>query len=289
MGESTGIDVWVYGDTAPLLDVLSAGLGVTTRSRAYHLLDLDLVQQTLARPPDHVSTHPESHMQRFLSDCASVPLTPTGPQMRLVIATHARASADPAVGTRRSGVVYELFVSTLPSPALTVSDILDWSLHRGSFETVLADEDEEQDADRWYSHTLVQPGVCPHLGAVGMDYPAGTGASVFPVCLRTTACAPVLEAEAPSTDESEPAGLPLPAIVYGPPQWARPSFTGGFPGSACTPQPDGTLRCPANHPGIRKNGAPSVTAPCGSCMPRASVMVAPARGSAQFCAVSRKR
>lgn len=32
---------------------------------------------------------------------------------------------------------------------------------------------------------------------------------------------------------------------YGPPQWARPSFTHGFPGSAFTLQPDGTLRCPA--------------------------------------------
>src|SRR5438552_11155030 len=27
-----------------------------------------------------------------------------------------------------------------------------------------------------------------------------------------------------------------------------PSFTHGFPGSAFTPQPDGTLRCPAHHP-----------------------------------------
>jgi hypothetical protein len=35
---------------------------------------------------------------------------------------------------------------------------------------------------------------------------------------------------------------------YGPPQWARPSFTHGFPGSAFTLQPDGTLRCPAGHP-----------------------------------------
>jgi hypothetical protein len=35
---------------------------------------------------------------------------------------------------------------------------------------------------------------------------------------------------------------------YGPPQWAQPSFTHGFPGSAFVPQPDGTLRCPAGHP-----------------------------------------
>jgi hypothetical protein len=34
-------------------------------------------------------------------------------------------------------------------------------------------------------------------------------------------------------------------LTYGPAQWARPSFTGGFPGSAFLPQADGTLRCPA--------------------------------------------
>jgi hypothetical protein len=37
-------------------------------------------------------------------------------------------------------------------------------------------------------------------------------------------------------------------VTYGPPQWARSSFTHGFPGSAFTPQPDGSLQCPANHP-----------------------------------------
>jgi hypothetical protein len=31
--------------------------------------------------------------------------------------------------------------------------VLDLYLHRGSFETVLADEDEEQAVDRWVSRT----------------------------------------------------------------------------------------------------------------------------------------
>ena len=52
----------LYGDAAPLLDVLSAGLGVIARSRAYHLLDLEIVQQQLLRVPDQGSTHPESGM-----------------------------------------------------------------------------------------------------------------------------------------------------------------------------------------------------------------------------------
>ena len=66
--------------------------------------------------------------------------------------------------------------------------------------------------------------------------------------LQTTEFAPGREVDPPSTDGPESVEAPPPAIVYGPPQWARPSFTYGFPGSAFTPQPDGTLRCPANHP-----------------------------------------
>jgi hypothetical protein len=74
------------------------------------------------------------------------------------------------------------------------------------------------------------------------------GQQLSETSLRTTEFAPALEAESPPTDEPKPGEAPTPPVIYGPPQWARPSFTGGFPGSAFTPQPDGTLRCPANHP-----------------------------------------
>jgi len=63
----------LYGDAAPLLDVLATGLGVIARSRAYHLLEVEAVKQVLARAPSHVSTHSESGMTRALYDCASVP------------------------------------------------------------------------------------------------------------------------------------------------------------------------------------------------------------------------
>ena len=105
--------------------------------------------------PARSARHPSAirGMTRALYDCASVPLTATGPAVRLVIATHPARNPDPAVGVERDGIVYEFFVSTLPSKAVTASDILDLYMHRGSFETVLADEDKEQEMDRWYSHT----------------------------------------------------------------------------------------------------------------------------------------
>ncbi len=68
---------------------------------------------------------------------------------------------------------------------------------------------------------------------------------------------------------------PVPAVTSGPSPWARPSFRHGFPGSALTPPPGGTLRCPANHPSISRNDAPSAMGPCGSWMPLASAMAVP--------------
>lgn len=66
-------------DAAPLIDILTAGLGVITRSRDYQLLDLEVVKQVLARSPDQVSTHPESGMLRLPSH----PLDPDRTQRAL--------------------------------------------------------------------------------------------------------------------------------------------------------------------------------------------------------------
>jgi hypothetical protein len=238
----------LYGDAAPLLDVLTAGLGILARSRAYHLLDLSVVQQALACPPDQVRTHPESGVTRTLYDCPAVPLTPAGPEVRMVVATHRATTSSPAVGIQRDDMVYELFVSTLPYPAFTASDVLDLYLHRGSFETVLADEDNEQASDRWYSHTPCGQEFSQILAQWVWNIRLELGQQLSGAQLCITEFAPALEAEPVAKEEPAPEDSPTPPVHYGPPQWARPSFTHGFPGSAFIPQPDGTLRCPANHP-----------------------------------------
>ena len=230
------------------------GVGVIARSRDYRLLDLEVVKQALARSPDQVSTHPESGMTRALYDCPDVLLTPAGPAVRLLVATHALTSPPPKIGVERDGTIYELFVSTIPSPAFAPSDVLDLYLHRGSFETVLADEDQEQDSDRWFSHTPCGQGFCQILAQWMWNLRLELGQKLSSSDLRTTKFAPAVVVEPPPPLKPAPAAEPAclakqtPQVRYGPPQWARPSFTGGFPGSAFIPQPDGTLRCPANHP-----------------------------------------
>ncbi len=143
----------LYGNAAPVTDVLQAGFGLLARSRDYALLDQPEIKARLACPPDAERTHPESGMYRALYDCPDIALTPTGPRVRLIVATHPASSTSASIGKQRDGLVYELFVTHLPSPAFSPQDVLDLYLHRGSFETVLADEDVEQDPDRWCSCT----------------------------------------------------------------------------------------------------------------------------------------
>src|SRR5207247_1197599 len=75
------------------------------------------------------------------------------------------------------------------------------------------------------------------------DWTPPPSAETAPVDPATSPPAPLAAGEAETSQNA----LDWPAS-YGPPNWARPSFTQGFPGSVFTPQPDGTLRCPAGHP-----------------------------------------
>jgi len=95
----------------------------------------------------------QSQTVRSLYDCPQVPVGSEGVLCRVVVATHPASKKKSPVGVTRSGVVYELFFSRLPQQAFTASDIVELYLHRGAFETALADEDQEQDPDRWASHT----------------------------------------------------------------------------------------------------------------------------------------
>jgi hypothetical protein len=169
----------VYGHAAPLADLLiPAGLGVVVRGKDYHLLDLPAVQARLQEPPEKPRTHPESGTSRSLFDCLSVPLTATGPVVRMSIATHPASSSSPPIGVMRNGTVYEQFFTTVPQEAFTAAEVLDLYLHRGSFETVLADEDQEQDPDRWCSHTPCGQECWPILRKAGLESPPGMRTTV---------------------------------------------------------------------------------------------------------------
>jgi hypothetical protein len=142
-----------YGTGAVLADL--AGLAYVMRGKDYQILKRTEVQTRLKLPPDQHLTHPESGVVRALYDCPGLTLDPTLSPCRVVIATHPAQETKSRVGVTRAGVVYELFLTALPQSAVTASDVVALYLHRGAFENALADEDQEQDPDRWVSHTAL--------------------------------------------------------------------------------------------------------------------------------------
>jgi len=279
----------LYGNAAPLADLLAGeGPAVVVRGKDYHLIEQPAIQKLLQRPPDQLTLHPESGASRALYDCGPLQLTTTGPVLRMLLATHPAGSSRPPVGKVREGTVYEQFFTTLPFPAFTPADVLDLYLHRGSFETVLADEDEEQAADRWVSRTQWGQEFWQIINQWVWNLRLELGQQVQATTMRLTELTYSQVQTPPPEDDPPPDGTPPPVppgpsphstetssslapddpparteptgsaetpqnvldplASYGPPQWARPSFTHGFPGSAFALQPDGTLRCSAGHP-----------------------------------------
>ncbi len=226
----------LYGNGAIVVDLIAAGICFVMRGKDYALLDLTQVQQRLTLPADEQFTHPESGICRDLFDCGQVPVTAQGHRARLIVATHQAATSP--IGVVRDGVVYELFFTALPALGFTAADVVMLYLHRGSFETVLADEDREQDSDRWSSYTA--------YGQAGLADPLSMGVESAP---RTQ---PTVAAHLDASHRVFPplklkrcsAQIPLwQAHLIAPPQWARAARRGSLGGPDFLPQPDGTLRC----------------------------------------------
>ncbi len=147
------------------------------------------------------------------------------------------------MGTTRDGVVYELFFTSLPQGAFRSEDVVQLYLHRGSFESVLADEDKEEDADRWCSHLPAGQEFWQIISQWVWNLREELGHHLHPTPMRMTEFASALALPQPS-----PVAEPPVEVTYSPPQLARAAQMGGFPGSAFIPQADGTLRCPVGAP-----------------------------------------
>ena len=135
------------------------------------------VQARFHLPPDQLLTQAESGICRALYDCPDQLLGQTGQRVRIIIATHPAGATRRRVGVTCSGVVYELFLTNLPQSAFTAADVVSLYLHRGAFETALADEDMEQDPDRWCSYAAWGKARMANRQPMGVEPAPGTGPS----------------------------------------------------------------------------------------------------------------
>ncbi len=193
------------------------GLSYVMRGKDYGLLDLQEVQARLALPPDQQTTHPETGTCRALFDYPDLRLSPTGPRTQVIVATHPAAATAAPIGTTRGEVVYELFYTALPVGAFTPADVVALYLHRGAFETVLSDEDQEQEPDRWCSHTACGQEFWLIFSQWVWNLRLELGHALHPTPMRTTEFAP-----AQAQPVAQPGGADQADVSYRPPEWAVP-------------------------------------------------------------------
>jgi hypothetical protein len=229
-----------YGNGAILADL--AGLAYVMRGKDYDLLDLPYVQARLAQPPDQQTTHPETGTCRALFDFPNLSLSPTGPRTRVIVAAWEAPDSPVKVGTTRGENVYELFYTALPVGAFTPADVVALYLHRGAFETVLADEDKEQEPDRWCSHSAWGQEFWLIIAQWTWNLRLELGHALHPMPMRTTEFA-----AAQQEPVTKPGKTVQVDVSYQPPAWAV-SRMGCIAGEHFTPQPDGTVHCPASFP-----------------------------------------
>jgi len=223
-----------YGTGAVITDL--ADFAFVMRGKDYTVLDQESVQSRLHLPTDQQFSRSESGLVRQLYDCPDVPVGPEGVRCRVVVATHPATEKKSRIGHTRKGVVYELFFTHLPQDAFTASDVVALYLHRGAFEPVLADEDQEQDPDRWCSHAPAGQEAWQIVSQWVWNLRLELGHVLEPTPIRTTEFAPPV---------TEITAEQAPVQGYGKPSVALPWKAGRFSGQDFTFQPDGALSCPA--------------------------------------------
>jgi hypothetical protein len=110
-------------------------------------------------------------------------------------------------------------------------------LHRGAFEPALADEDREQDPDRWCSHSAWGQECWQVVSQWIWNLRLELGHQLHPDPVRTSEFAPALPPPSPYT---------APLSGYASPHVGLPWKAGRISGQDFAHQPDGTLRCPAD-------------------------------------------
>jgi hypothetical protein len=206
------------------------------RGKDYQVLEQPEVQARLHLPPDQQFSRPESALCRMLYDCQEVSVGPAGQRCRVVVATHPASQKKSRVGHTRRGVVYELFFTNLPQEGILASDVVALYWHRGAFEPTLADEDHEQDPDRWCSHAPAGQEAWQIISQWVWNLRLELGHQLEPTELRTTEFAPAM----PEAKAQQP-----PSSGYGKPAVAAPWKAGRFSGQGFALHSDGTLHCPA--------------------------------------------
>jgi hypothetical protein len=232
-----------YGDAAVIAQIILAGVYLVTRGRGYQILEHPQIQRVLAHPPTASVIASNTGKTVDLFEGGWLELGTGLPHARVIVVRHPAPPVGKkvTVGKRVDGWVYELFITTLDSDRFLVEDVLDLYHGRGAFEAVLADEDVEEDPDRWCSYTECGQELWQIACQWVWNLRLSLGQTMQGGELREIEWAPPKDAP-PFLVVAE-----NPQEEYGSWQWAAAfgRATGRYGAESFVLQENGTLRCPA--------------------------------------------
>ena len=232
-----------YGDAVVIAQIMQAGVHLITRGRGYQCLQHPQIQRALTHPPTALVTSLSTGVVVELFEGGWLPLGEGMAKARVIVTRHPAPSPGKpvTVGKRVGEWVYELFITTLPVNRFLVEDVLDLYHGRGAFEAVLADEDVEQDPDRWCSCTEGGQDLWQIACQWVWNLRLSLGHRLQGRELREIEWAPARPSPPVFLAEEDP------VAEYGPWRWAAAfgRATGRLGGTAFILQENGMLRCPA--------------------------------------------
>jgi hypothetical protein len=233
----------LYGDFVVIAQLIEAGVRFLTRGNGYEILNYPNILEVLSYPPAaRVTSKTGCTFEVF--EGGWIPVMSEECMVRVILTRYLApvSKKKPAVGKRIGPWVYEIYLTVLPEDGFAPGDIQDLYYGRGAFESMLAEEDIEEEADRWCSHCA--PGqecwqiVCQWVWNLRLTL----GKKMQQAPLRDIEWAP------PTTTPAPLMRQPDTALEYGP--WQVAEGPAGIPSPLFGARDflwheDGTLHCPA--------------------------------------------
>lgn len=229
-----------YGDAAVIAQIMYAGMHLVTRGKGYQLLERPCIQQALAHPPTASMTRKNTGEVVELFEGGWLVLAEELPPVRVIVTRYLAPSPDSTVkvGKRVGEWIYELFITTRDADGFLCEDVVNLYHGRGAFETIFAEEDLEDDPDRWCSYTECGQELWQIACQWVWNIRLSLGHTMQGKELREMEWSPAKE-RPPRLCSSE-----QPPETYGPWQLARDSGRGQLSASAFTLHDEVSLRCP---------------------------------------------
>jgi hypothetical protein len=229
-----------YGDAAVIAQIMRTGMHLVTRGKGYQLLERPSIQQALAHPPTSSMTRKNTGEVVEVFEGGWLALGEELPSVRVIVTRSLAPSPDSTVkvGKRVGEWIYELFITTLDAEGLLIEDVVNLYHGRGAFETIFAEEDLEDDPDRWCSYTECGQELWQIACQWVWNIRLALGHAMQGKELREMEWSPAQE-RPPRLCSSDPS-----TETYGPWHLARDSGRGQIPASAFTLHDAVSLRCP---------------------------------------------